>query len=279
MEVVMPRRVSVFVGLFMGAALLLLVGSGCESEEEAVDTAPTPTPDETCYPASINGRPTEVTCVTHEQYRVLNPPGAAPPPPTPAYSCIYAVVDGEAPCLPLSDARVADFEDCSPIKYDSRAACLPNGAEYGGTQHFLIIERGESVIRFGDGNLIYNVAPEDEPDFMGLKAPFRPPEPCRFTASEGESVCLNLTDPRVKDCQAVSFEGRSACLPPGAKLEVVDEKTPGVVDPGDGTYITLGDSVIMFIDGTVVDQLVTYSVEPEDESALERLSLLFQSAR
>ena len=184
---------------FGGVALLgaaggigvLIAGSG--GEEEAVQqvetaTPPPASPSGTCIPAGPSG---EVRCLTAEQLEAPCPPGPVPcGPPAPTYTCIYTVVGGKAPCLSVDDPRVSDSEKCSPIEYQGRAACLPEGATHGfvinenapgavldGPKSYFDIRRGNSVIKYYTELIEYKLAAEDETNFAALKEVFRPEQP------------------------------------------------------------------------------------------------------
>ncbi len=117
---------------------------------------------------------------------VFLPGGATPPPPPYPYNCRFIVFNSQIACLPLDNPLV---RACVPIDFRDRSACAPPDARFDGgyvetpdpatgevsTTAFFIIRRGNSIVKYNSTEVIeYNVAPEDEIDFKGLRELFKP---------------------------------------------------------------------------------------------------------
>ena len=230
-------------------------------------------------------------CGPPEEVAELCAPQPQCGPPTPAYDCIYVVIESEAECLPRGDPRVGSGTRCEPIELLGRAFCLPIGttnstvlAEGGEPDYGAWFERGDSLVRVGKAGVDFRVAPIDEEDFRGMRAALLPgstpaplPYDCRW-AVINEVVCLPLNDDLVRGCRPVSFANQSGCLPVGAKMtsvfETGQDPTTGTLWDKDFIVITRGNSNIKYNTGD--DLPVVYMVAPEDEADFAALHQVFR---
>jgi len=171
--------------------------------------------------------------------------------------------------------------DCpyGPIGFQGHITCLPQGASEGAIINEIpadvppdvlrpphikfLIRRGKSVITYVQESsrvqlLEFNVAPEDEADFAGVREIFGVPQGVPFVplvAPLPDGAC---------PYGALAFRGIVGCLPPGAQhLLATDVASSGLPGAVDAIYIVeRGASVVKYSYSAGV---LEWNVTPEDE--------------